>query len=252
MKRLAVFASGRGSNFRAIADHVRLGVLEDVELSLLVTNDPAAPAIQIAREYAVPHVIVEGVFGKKFETKQDKENARNAFDKRVCELLEQYHISLVALAGFMQVLGRTIVNTYRFRIMNIHPAKDLVRFGGPGMFGERVHAAVLEAGENESGCSVHYVDESVDGGPIILRSTVPVKPDDTPESLAGRILVQEHQTYSKAIQLHADRRLAFRDGKVVVDWSGGWEDRWNRRQQAFIQYQAEQASHQEQLLEHST
>ena len=251
MKRLAVFASGRGSNFRAIADHVRLGVL-DVELSLLVTNDPIALAIQIAREYAVPHVIVEGVFGKKFATKQEKENARNAFDKRICELLEHYNINLVALAGFMQVLGRTIVDAYRFRIMNIHPAKDLVRFGGPGMFGERVHAAVLEAGENESGCSVHYVDESVDGGPIILQSTVPVKPDDTPESLAGRILVQEHRTYSKAIQLHAEERIAVHEGKVVVDWSGGWEEGWNRRQQPFIQYQAEQASKQEQLLEHST
>lgn len=252
MKRLAVFASGRGSNFRAIADHVRLGVLEDVELSLLVTNDANAPAIQIAREYSAPYIIVEGVFGKKFSTKQEKENARNEFDKRVCEVLEQNHINLVALAGFMQVLGRTILEAYRLRIMNIHPAKDLVRFGGPGMFGERVHAAVLEAGENESGCSVHYVDESVDGGPIILQSSVPVKPDDTPGFLASRILVQEHRTYSKAIQLHADKRIAVHDGKVVVDWSESWQDRWNRRQEAFIQHQAEQASNQAQLLEHPT
>jgi phosphoribosylglycinamide formyltransferase-1 len=250
MKRLAVFASGRGSNFRAIADHVRLGVLEDIELGLLVTNDPIAPAIQIAREYAVPHVALEGVFGKKFATRQERESARKAFDERVCEVLERYHIDLVALAGFMQVLGRIIVGAYKFRIMNIHPAKDLVRFGGPGMFGERVHAAVLEAGERESGCSVHYVDESVDGGPIILQSIVPVKVGDTPESLAGRILVQEHRTYSKAIQLHADNRITIHDGKALVDWSGRWEDGWNRRQEAFIQ--AEQASNQERLLEHSS
>jgi phosphoribosylglycinamide formyltransferase-1 len=252
MNRLAVFASGRGSNFRAIADHARLGVLEDVELGLLVTNDPKAPAIQVAQEYSVPYVILEGVFGRKFATKQEKENARNEFDKSVCGVLEQHRINLVALAGFMQVLGRTMVEAYRFRIMNIHPAKDMVRFGGPGMFGERVHAAVLGAGENESGCSVHYVDESVDGGPIILQSTVPVKPDDTPGSLARRILVQEHRTYSKAIQLHADKRIAIHDGKVVVDWGRNWEDRWNRRQEAFIQHQAEQASNKELLLEHPT
>ncbi len=97
MNRLAVFASGRGSNFRAIADHARLEVLEDVELSLLVTNDPKAPAIQIAQEYSVPYVILEGVFGRKFATKQEKENARNEFDKRVCGVLEQHRINLVAL-----------------------------------------------------------------------------------------------------------------------------------------------------------
>jgi phosphoribosylglycinamide formyltransferase-1 len=252
MTRLAVFASGRGSNFRAIADHVRLGVLRNVELSLLVTNESIVPAIQIAKEIAVPHVTVEGVYGKKFASKQDRENARNTFDQRVCEVLGQYQIDLVALAGFMQVLGRTIVDAYMYRIMNIHPAKNLVRFGGRGMFGERVHAAVIEAGEKESGCSMHYVDESVDGGPIILQSTVPVKADDTPESLAARILVQEHRTYSKAIQLHADNRITIHGGGALIDWSGGWEDEWNRRQEAFIQYQTQQASNQEELLEHTT
>lgn len=251
MKHVAVFASGRGSNFKAIADHARLGVFEDVQVSLLVTNVADAGAIQIAREYSIPHVTVEGVFGRKFSTKEEREKARNEFDERAIELLGEHRIDLVALAGFMQVLGPRLVGAYRFRVMNIHPAKDLVRFGGPGMFGEHVHAAVIRAGAKESGCTVHYVDESVDGGPIIMQSTVSVDPLDTPESLAERILVQEHRTYSKAIQLHADGRVIVEGGKVLVDLSGGWEERWNRRQEAFIRHQAEHALNEERLLKSS-
>lgn len=250
MKHVAVFASGRGSNFRAIADHAKLGVLENVQVSLLVTNDAKAPAVHIAEEHSIPHIVIQGLFGRKFASKDERDKARNEFDERALEVLKQNRIDLVALAGFMQILGPTIVNHFKSRIMNIHPAKDLVRFGGPGMFGERVHEAVLRAGEKESGCTVHYVDESVDGGPIVLQSTVPVELGDTAVSLAQRILVQEHRTYSKAIQLHADERIAVHDGKASVDWSGDWDERWNHRQEAFIRYQNKQA--QEHLLESAT
>ncbi len=252
MRRLAVFASGRGSNFRAILDHARFGVFEDVEVSLLVTNDANAPTVAFARENSIPWLFIEGVIGRKFATKQDKEKARNEFDEHAVEILKRHQIDVIALAGFMQVLGPTMTRAFRYRIMNIHPAKDLVRFGGKGMFGERVHAAVLSSGQKESGCTIHYVDESIDGGPIILQSTVPVEPADTPETLARRILVQEHRTYSKAIQLHVDERITVRNGKVLIDWSGDWEERWNRRQEAFIEYQAEQALNKERLLQSST
>lgn len=234
MKRLAVFASGRGSNFRAIVDHTRMGILENLEVTLLVTNDANAPAIASARENKIPSAYIEGVLGRKFVTKQEREQARNEFDEKAVALLKQEHIDLVALAGFMQVLGHGIIDAFRWRIMNIHPAKDLVRFGGRGMFGERVHAAVLKSGMKESGCTIHYVDESIDGGPIVLQSTVPVEPTDTPETLAERILIQEHRTYSKAIQLHVDEKIKVADGKVLIDWSGGWEEKWNRRQEPFI------------------
>lgn len=250
MRHLAVFASGRGSNFRAIADHARLGILQNIEVSLLVTNDSNAPVVQIARQDSIPNVIIEGVYRRKFASKHDKEKARNEFDERAVGILKEHQIDLVALAGFMQVLGPRIVEAYRFRIMNIHPAKDLVRFGGAGMLGKHVHAAVLDAGQTESGCTVHYVDESVDRGPIILQSAVSVEPGDTPESLAERILIQEHRTYPKAIQLHTDGRIAVRDGKAMIDLSGGWLERWNRRQEAFINYQAELRN--ERLLESST
>ena len=162
---------------------------------------------------------------------------RNEFDKRALETLRQNRIDLVALAGFMQVLSKTIVDAYEYRIMNIHPAKDLVKFGGRGMYGERVHEAVIRAGAKESGCTVHYVDESVDGGPIILQSIVPVEPTDTPESLAQRILIQEHRTYPKAIQLHVDGRIKIVNGKAHIDWSGDWIEEWNRRQEALIKHE---------------
>jgi phosphoribosylglycinamide formyltransferase-1 len=225
-----------------------MSILHNVQVALLLTNDRTAPAVNIAREYSIPHVFIEGVFGKKFATKLDREKARDEFDKKVVEILKENRIDLIALAGFMQVLGHKMVSAYPLSIMNIHPSTDLVRFGGVGMFGERVHAAVLKAGDKESGCTVHYVDESVDGGPIILQSTVAVEPSDTPESLAHRVLIQEHQTYSKAIQLHADDRITVTNGKASIDWSGNWEEQWNRRQEAFIQSQTEHSRESEQSL----
>ena len=252
MKHLAVFASGRGTNFQAIVDHTEMGILRGIQVTLLVTNVPDAPAADFAKERSVPVSIIEGVFDKKFANKQEREMARSMFDEKAFEILSKNRIDLIALAGFMQVLGPRIIDAYSLGIMNIHPAKDLIRFGGRGMFGERVHAAVLRACEKESGCTVHYVDNSVDGGPIILQSTVPVEDADSPETLAHRILIQEHRTYSKAIQLHVDERIHVKEGKVSIDWSDNWEDQWNRRQEAFIQHQTEQSLNQGKLLHSST
>jgi phosphoribosylglycinamide formyltransferase-1 len=251
MKHLAVFASGRGTNFQAILDHTEMGILQNIQVSLLVTNVPEPPVVDYARERSIPISFIEGVYGRRFTDKREREKTRDRFDQRALEILVQNGIDLVALAGFMQVLGPNLVKPYGMRIMNIHPAKDLARFGGSGMFGERVHAAVLEAGERESGCTVHYVDHTVDGGPIILQTTVPVEPQDTPESLAHRILIHEHRTYSKAIQLHVDDRIRVVDGKLSIDWSNDWEQKWNRRQEAFIRLQTEQSHGQERILQSS-
>lgn len=237
MRKLAVFASGRGSNFRAIVDHAKMHVLENVEVCLLITSDVNAPVVASAKENNIPVTSLEGVQGKKFSTKQEREIMRNKFDEQALEILQQNRIDMIALAGFMQVLSKTLIDAYKYRIMNIHPAKNLMKFGGRGMFGERVHEAVLRSGEKESGCTVHYVDESIDGGPIILQSTVPVEPTDTPESLAHKILIQEHRTYPKAIQLHVDDRIKIKDGKTLIDWNGGWEASWNRKQEALIKHQ---------------
>jgi len=237
MKRLAVFASGRGSNFKAIIDHVRMRVLENINVSLLLSNDMNAPVLDLAMENSIPSVLIHGIQNKKFNSKQDREEARNEFDTQSARVLKDYRIDIIALAGFMQVLGGPILQGYPYGIMNIHPALDLIRFGGRGMYGDRVHAAVLRAGETTSGCTVHYVDESVDGGPIILQTSVPVKPEDTPDILAHRVLIQEHRTFPKAIQLHVDGRVHVHNGKTIIDWSNDWEARWKERECEYISYQ---------------
>ena len=107
------------------------------------------------------------------------------------------------------------------------------------MYGERVHAAVLQAGETTSGCTVHYVDDSIDGGPTILQTVVPVKPEDTPHTLAHRVLIQEHRTYSKAIQLHVDDRVHINNGRALIDWSNDWEAKWKARENEYISYQTQ-------------
>ncbi len=233
MKNLAVLASGRGSNFQAIINHIELGVLQNIKLTMLMSNEPTANAVTIARQNQIPFTIIEGIQNRKFGNAEDREHARCKFDEKVLEALTNNRIDFVALAGFMQVLGKPIVHNYNYRIMNIHPSLDLVRFGGRGMFGDRVHAAVLQAGEKESGCTVHYVDESIDGGPIILQSRVPIESGDDPNTLGHRILVQEHRTYAKALQLHADSRIRITNSCVTLDRSGGWEDEWNGRQVTF-------------------
>lgn len=123
MTKLAVFASGRGSNFRAIVDHVRMGILQNVEVTLLVTNDASAPAAAFAKENSIPSLFIQGIMGRKFASKDDREKARNEFDEQALNVLNQYGIDLVVLAGFMQVLGPVLVHDYRWRIMNIHPCE---------------------------------------------------------------------------------------------------------------------------------
>src|SRR5208282_4150300 len=130
MKRLAVFASGRGSNFRAIVDHAKMHVLENVEVCLLITSDVNAPVVAPAKENNIPVTSLEGVPGKKLSTKQQREIMRKKFDEQALEILQQNRIDLIVLAGFMQVLSKTLIDAYKYRIMNIHPAKNLMKFGG--------------------------------------------------------------------------------------------------------------------------
>ena len=134
-----------------------------------------------------------------------------------------------------------MVEHYANRILNIHPAYDVVNYGGYGMVGMKVHNAVIEAGEKVSGCTVHYIDSTVDLGPVLLQAEVPIYDGDTAESLAERVLVIEHRTYPKAIQLHADKRVKIENNKSVVDiTSGGWEKKWNDRQIEYFLYQRDE------------
>ncbi len=235
---LMVLASGRGSDFQSIVDHIELRVLEGARVNLLVCNRAGALVLERARKLGVQAVVIEGIHGEKFSSREDKEKARLAFDENCLSLIEKYHIDLSLLAGFDQLVSDTFVEAFPNRIMNIHPAYDLIKFGGKSMIGPKVHDLVIKTGARYSGCTVHFVTKLTDQGPAIIKKRVKVRPDDTPQSLESRILLWEHLVYPEAIQL-------FVDGRVILDESGtrcfvdrlsnNWELEWTQRQQAYIE-----------------
>ncbi len=242
-KNVLFLASGRGSNFQAFVDHLRLGVLKEVSIKALICNRPGAPVVQRAREAEVPVFEIEGIAGKKFEPKEKRELARLAFDNECISISKLYEIDYVILAGFDQVLTKSFVDNFPFRILNIHPAYDLQLFGGSNMVGSKVHESVIASGARYSGCSVHLVTSAVDQGPIISKKRVSVLHGDTADSLAARILEQEHLVYPEAVQLLVDGRVIVSDSgaRCYVDrYSGRWDLEWEERQQSYIDFFTEE------------
>jgi len=181
--RLAILLSGRGSNFEAIADAVAGGEIPDAEIVAVLSDDPDAPGLDRARNRGLPAFAVD----------RKRYSARRAHEDEMLRRLEEARPDLICLAGFMRLLSPEFVARWRGRILNIHPAL-LPKF--PGL---DVQRRALEAGEKESGCTVHFVDEGTDTGPIVLQRPVPIVPGDTEESLSARILEQEHIAYPEAI-----------------------------------------------------
>jgi phosphoribosylglycinamide formyltransferase-1 len=181
--RLAVLLSGRGSNFEAIAEAAAAGRIPDAEIVAVVSDVPTAPGLARARQRGLPGFAVDR---RQFAS-------RRAHEEAVFAILQAARTDLVCLAGYMRLLSPELVARWRGRILNIHPAL-LPKF--PGLDAQR---RALEAGESVSGCTVHFVDEGTDSGPVILQKTVPVLPGDTEETLSARILEQEHIAYPEAI-----------------------------------------------------
>lgn len=200
---LGVLASGRGSNLQAILDACEAGTLA-ARVRIVVSDVATAQALERARRHGAE---ARHVDPRSFPTRQ-------AFDRAVMEVLREAGVDLVCLAGFMRLLGPEFVAAYRHRILNIHPAL-LPAF--PGLHGQR---KALEYGAKITGCTVHFVDEGVDTGPIIIQAAVPVYDDDTEETLAARILRQEHRIYPEAIRLFAQGRLEVRGRRVVIRGAG--------------------------------
>lgn len=196
--RLAVFASGSGSNFGAMLKAIDAGKL-DAEPVLLITTRPAIGAIDKAEARDIPVAILPPA---KFESE-------GAFAEVLLHALTEHQTNFIALAGYLKKIPESTVDAFKHRILNIHPAL-LPSFGGEGMYGRRVHETVLEYGCRVSGVTVHLVDSEYDTGPIVLQEPVAVRPDDTPKSLAARVLQLEHRLYPQALQL-------FAEGRVVVD-----------------------------------
>ena len=200
--RLAVFASGGGTNFQAILDAIDAGDLP-AEVVCCVSNTPTAGALDRADRQDIPTAVLSpSSFG-----------APAPFGRALLETLSAHDATFVALAGYMQKIPPAVVDEYRGRMTNIHPAL-LPAFGGQGMYGMHVHRAVLDYGVHWSGATVHLVDEAYDHGPIVLQEPVPVYADDTPEALADRVRAVEHRLYPEAPRLFAQERVR-QDGRTV-------------------------------------
>ena len=200
--RLAVFASGGGSNLKAIIESVEQGKLPLV-VALCVSNAPDAGALGIAERHGVPTAVLNP---KRFGLSAE-------YAEALLGLLREREITFVALAGYLRKIPSSVVTAFKHRMVNIHPSL-LPSFGGRGLYGRRVHEAVLSAGARQSGATVHFVDDEYDTGPILLQESVPVLPDDTPALLAARVLRVEHQLYPAALGLLA-RGLLHVDGQRV-------------------------------------
>jgi phosphoribosylglycinamide formyltransferase 1 len=198
--RIAVLVSGRGSNLQAIIDNIEKGALS-AEIAVVISDQADAYALKRARKHNIPavHVGAKGYKGKREE-----------YDANLAKELRNWRSDLVCLAGFMRIITPVLIRAYPNKILNIHPALL------PAFPGLHVQKAALEHGVKFSGCTVHFVDEGMDTGPIIIQAVVPVLDSDTEDSLSARILEQEHKIYSRAIQLYAEGRLLIEGRRVVV------------------------------------
>lgn len=197
MRRLGILLSGRGSNFGAIAENVGSGKL-DAEIAVVLSNRAAAPGLELAHSLSLPAFAIPG-----------KGMDREVYDKLLMDKLKEYGVELVCLAGYMRLLSASFVRAFPQRILNIHPSL-LPAF--PGL--DAQHQAI-EHGVKVAGCTVHFVDEFLDSGPIVMQAAVNVSDDDTPETLSQKILKAEHRIYSEAIALVLGGKFLVRGRRVL-------------------------------------
>jgi phosphoribosylglycinamide formyltransferase-1 len=204
--KIAVFASGNGSNLQALIDAQDAGLFKG-KIALVFSNVPEAKALERAENERIEAISIAS---------KGYPGTREEYDQEVLGICRAKRIELICLAGYMRIMTPVLIKPYLYKIMNIHPAL-LPKFGGEGMYGHHVHEAVLRAKEKESGATVHFVTEGVDAGPIILQGDVKVLPTDTPESLAERILKVEHRIYPEAVRLFCEGKVKVTDdGRVRV------------------------------------
>jgi phosphoribosylglycinamide formyltransferase-1 len=197
---IGVLISGSGTNLQAIMDAIAAKTLS-ATIQIVLSNRPGVYGLVRAENRGIPIQVLDH---KNF-------SSREAFDQALVDILRAYGVELVVLAGFTRLLSPVFVKAFSNRIMNIHPALL------PAFPGLHVQRKALEYGVRFSGCTVHFVNEACDEGPIIIQAVVPVYPDDTEESLSARILEQEHRIYPRAIQLYSEGRLRVEGRKVLVD-----------------------------------
>jgi len=199
MKRLGILLSGRGSNFEAIADAVAAGRIPGAEIAVVLSNREGAPGIDKARARGLDAQVIPS-----------KGKQREEYDREVVAVLKEKKVDLVCLAGFMRLLSPYFVSEFRQRILNIHPALL------PAFPGLEAQKQALDWGVKVSGCTVHFVDENLDAGPIVLQAVVPVRDDDTEASLSARILAEEHRIYPEAIRIVLSGRFRIAGRRVIL------------------------------------
>jgi phosphoribosylglycinamide formyltransferase-1 len=198
-KRIGVLLSGRGSNFEALADSITAGRIPNAEIAIVISNREGTPGLDRAKSRNIP---ARAIPSKGLE--------RETYDRQVVAVLQENKVDLVCLAGYMRLLSPYFVAAFPNAILNIHPSL-LPSF--PGLESQR---QALEYGVKFAGCTVHFVDENLDAGPIVLQSVVPVKDDDTEDTLSARILQEEHRIYSEAVRIVLEGRYKIA-GRRVLD-----------------------------------
>jgi len=199
--RLGVLASTRGTDLQAIIDEIEAGKL-NAEISVVISNKEDVYALERARKHGIPAVFISS-----------KGKAREEFDQEAMNILKEKGVELILLIGYMRILSPGFVNEYRNKIMNVHPSL-LPAFGG-GM-DKDVHQAILDHGVKGTGCTIHFVDESVDSGPIVIQKVVPIAEDETVDSLKDKVQTAEKEAFIKAIGLFAEGRLKVEGRRVRI------------------------------------
>jgi phosphoribosylglycinamide formyltransferase 1 len=196
--RIGVLLSGRGSNFEALADSVAAGRLPDTQIAIVIANREGAQGIDRAQSRGIATRVIPS-----------KGLEREAYDRQVVSVLREFQVDLVCLAGYMRLLSPYFVECFPQRILNIHPSLL------PSFAGLESQRQALEYGVKFAGCTVHFVDENLDAGPIVLQAVVPVLDSDTPEKLAERILREEHRIYAEAVKIVLDGRFRIAGRRVI-------------------------------------
>ncbi len=207
--KIAVLASGRGSNFQALLESIETGLIKDAEVVCVISNNLDAGVLKIAKDKNIP---AHHISRKQFQTDSDFNNA-------MLNILCQYHANFIVLAGYMKLLDVSIIKKYQNRIINIHPAL-LPQFGGKGMYGRFVHDAVIASGAKYSGATVHIVDEKYDHGPIVLQEKIALDENETSETLAAKVLEIEHKILPHAVGLFAEGKIKIINGKIKIHNNG--------------------------------
>ena len=201
-KRIGVLLSGRGSNFEALAESVSAGRIPNAEIAVVISNQPDATGLKKAQARGIPARMIPS-----------KGLQREAYDRQVAAILHEYKVDLICLAGYMRLLSPYFVAAFPQKILNIHPSLL------PSFPGLEAQKQALEHGVKFAGCTVHFVDENLDAGPIILQAVVPVLDDDDEHTLSERILKEEHRIYSEAAKIVLERRYRMEGRRVILEAS---------------------------------